>query len=142
MKTSARNFLTGTITAIRTGMTTDEVELAVGHDRVCASMTHTDCVELGLTTGMEVYALIKAPSVIVVAHPHRLTFPSTNHLHGNVASITAGAVNSEVVVTLEGGESIAAIITRESVDGLDLTVGDVASVIFKASSVFIAVKQA
>jgi molybdopterin-binding protein len=46
------------------------------------------------------------------------------------------------VVTLEGGESIAAIITRESVDGLDLTVGDVASVIFKASSVFIAVKQA
>ena len=29
MKTSARNFLTGTITAIRTGMTTDEVELAI-----------------------------------------------------------------------------------------------------------------
>ena len=141
MKTSARNFLTGTITAIRTGMTTDEVELAIGDDRVCASMTHTDCVELGLASGMEVYALIKAPSVIVVAHPHRLTFPSANHLHGTVSSITAGAVNSEVVVELEGGESIAAIITSESVDGLGLSVGDVASVIFKASSVFIAAKQ-
>jgi molybdate transport system regulatory protein len=142
MKTSARNFLSGTITAIRSGVTTDEVELAIGDDRVCAAMTHTDCVELGLTTGMEVYALIKAPSVIVVAHPHRLVFPSTNHLHGTVASITTGAVNSEVVVDLEGGASIAAIITQSSADGLGLSVGDVASVIFKASSVFLAVKQA
>jgi molybdate transport system regulatory protein len=141
MKTSARNFLTGTITAIRTGMTTDEVEIAVGDDRVCATMSHTDCVELGLTTGMEASALIKAPSVIVVAHPHRLKFPSTNHLHGKVSSITPGAVNTEVVVDLDGGQSVAAIITQSSAEGLGLAVGDVASVIFKASSVFIALRQ-
>lgn len=142
MKTSARNFLTGTITAIRTGMTTDEVELAVGDDTVCAAMTHTDCLELGLVVGMEVHALVKAPSVIVVAHPHRLVFPSANHLHGKVSSIAVGAVNSEIVVDLDSGESIAAIITRESTEGLGLSVGDVASVIFKASSVFLAVTRA
>ena len=60
-----------------------------------------------------------------------------NVLTGTVASITKGAVNAEVVLTLKGGPTVAAIITNTSVDSLGLKVGGEASAIIKASNIIV-----
>jgi molybdate transport system regulatory protein len=48
-------------------------------------------------------------------------------------------VNTEVVIALAGGGSVAAIVTRDSSESMGLAVGVQASAIFKASSVIVGV---
>jgi len=60
-----------------------------------------------------------------------------NVLAGTVQSITKGAVNAEVAITLAGGETVVAIITNHSVDSLELRKDGPAFAIIKASEVMI-----
>ena len=60
-----------------------------------------------------------------------------NILPGKVSKIAKGAVNSEVELTLPGGEMIVAIITNTSVETLALAEGVAASAIIKASEVIV-----
>lgn len=60
-----------------------------------------------------------------------------NQLAGKVKQVTKGAVNAEVDLTLEGGESVVAIITNSSVDALGLAAGKSAFAIIKASEVIV-----
>jgi molybdate transport system regulatory protein len=60
-----------------------------------------------------------------------------NVLAGTVKDITKGAVNAEIALTLEGGETVVAIITNSSVDSLGLREGNSAYAIIKASEVMI-----
>ncbi len=60
-----------------------------------------------------------------------------NVLTGTVASVTKGAVNTEVVLNLKGGPAIAAIITNSSADNLGLKAGVEASAIIKASNIIV-----
>jgi molybdopterin-binding protein len=62
-----------------------------------------------------------------------------NMLKGKVKSIIPGAVNSEVVVELPGGQLIVSVITKESVVYLQVQVGKEVYAIVKASNVIIAV---
>jgi molybdopterin-binding protein len=62
-----------------------------------------------------------------------------NILKGKVKSIIPGAVNSEVVIELDGGTLITSIITKESASALGLTVGGTAYAVIKASSVMVGV---
>ncbi len=62
-----------------------------------------------------------------------------NVLKGKVKSIIPGAVNSEVVIEIDGGALITSIITKESVDALGLTVGSTAYAVIKASNVMVGV---
>ncbi len=62
-----------------------------------------------------------------------------NMLKGTVKQIKQGAVNSQVTIKLAGGEEIVSIITRESVDNLELAVGKPVYAVVKASNVMIAV---
>lgn len=62
-----------------------------------------------------------------------------NQLKGKVKSVTHGAVNSEVVLELPGGDVLVAIITRTSAEGLGLRPGGDAYAVVKASSVMVAV---
>jgi molybdate transport system regulatory protein len=60
-----------------------------------------------------------------------------NVLAGQVTNVTKGAVNSEVTLTLQGGENMVAIITNSSVDSLGLHDGTSTYAIIKASDVMI-----
>jgi len=62
-----------------------------------------------------------------------------NMLKGKVRSLRPGAVNSEVVVELPGGQQIVSVITKESAENLQIQVGKDVYAIVKASSVMIAV---
>lgn len=60
-----------------------------------------------------------------------------NTLNGKVTKVIKGAVNSEVDLTLTGGDKIVATITNTSVDGLGLKEGVSAIAVIKASQVII-----
>lgn len=62
-----------------------------------------------------------------------------NVLKGKVKKIVPGAVNSEVTVELAGGATIVSIITKASVDSLQLAEGKDVYAVVKASNVMIAV---
>ena len=61
-----------------------------------------------------------------------------NVLEATVISINDGAVNSEVVVRLTGGDEMVSVVTKSSVQHLGLTPGKKVSVVVKASNVMLA----
>lgn len=62
-----------------------------------------------------------------------------NIIKGTVTKLTQGAVNSEVVIKLNGGEEIVSIITRQSAETLGIAEGKEVYVVIKASNVMLAV---
>lgn len=62
-----------------------------------------------------------------------------NVFKGTVTKIVPGAVNSEVTIKLPGGTEIVSIITKDSVESLDLKVGKEVYAVIKASNVMVAV---
>ncbi|KWF60018.1 TOBE domain-containing protein [Burkholderia pseudomultivorans] len=142
MKTSARNQWFGKVDAIVRGTVNDEVTLGLpGGQAIVAVLTHESADGLGLQVGAPACALVKA-SWIVLAVDDGGPEPKVsarNRLRGTVESIEAGAVNSEVTLALDGGGTLTAVVTNDSVDALPLVVGQRAIALFKASSVILAV---
>ena len=140
MKTSARNQFNGTVTAVRSGAVNDEVELTLpGGARIVAVVTRDSTESLGLRTNMAAFALIKASSIIIATELENAKLSARNQLSGTVSAVTPGAVNAEVVIDMDGGGTIAAIVTQASLKQLKLAVGMKATALFKASSVILGV---
>ena len=141
MFTSARNQLSGKVSAIQRGAVNDEVAIALPDgQQIVAILTHSSTESLGLTAGADAFALIKASSVILLTDTAGIRLSTRNQLTGTVTEVVKGAVNSEVVLTLGSGTVITAIITNDSVQSLGLAAGKAATAAFKASSVIVGVK--
>ena len=141
MKISARNMLQGKVASVKKGAINAEVALALpGNHTIIAVITNESLEKLGLTAGVEAYALVKAPLVIITTDIQGMKFSTRNVLEGTVKKVTHGTVNSEVSLELAGGIILSAIITEQSIESIGLKVGDKASALFKASSVILAVK--
>lgn len=137
MKTSARNQFFGKVKSIQVGVINDAVEIAIaGGQTVVATVTRESTQELGLKEDSEVFALIKASSIILVSEADDVRFSARNQFAGTVARVQTGAVNSEVVVTV-GDSTLAVIITNDSAERLQLKEGSAVTAIFKASSVIV-----
>lgn len=140
MKTSARNQFFGTVTRVKQGAVNDEIELEIaGGQTIVAIVTRESAESLGLDKGAQAFALIKSSSVIIMTDAEGAKFSARNRLSGTVSRLVPGAVNTEVVIDLPGGSSVAAIITNESATVLELKEGDAATAMFKASSVIVGV---
>ncbi len=140
MKTSARNQFLGTVSRLKQGAVNDEVEIEIpGGIRVVAIVTRESSDSLGLQPGSEAFALVKSSSIIIVTEPRDARFSARNQLLGTVTRVHPGAVNTEVVIELPGGNTIAAIVTNESSQRLELAPGKAVTAIFKASSVIVAI---
>ncbi|MGA9077287.1 MAG: TOBE domain-containing protein [Acidimicrobiales bacterium] len=61
-----------------------------------------------------------------------------NQLPGTVVAVEQGAVMSTVTVRLSGGEEVVAAITRDSVESLQIDVGDEVVAVVKSTSVMVA----
>ncbi|HTI16251.1 MAG TPA: TOBE domain-containing protein [Trinickia sp.] len=140
MRTSARNHFVGQVTKVNAGAVNDEITLRTkeGLD-IVAIITHGSAAALDLAAGKAAFALVKASSVIVMVDADTSKVSTRNRIAGSVSSVTKGAVNSEVIISTQGGAQIAAIVTNESADHLGLASGKAAVAVFKASSVIIGV---
>lgn len=140
MQTSARNQFLGRVTAFTSGPINAEVAVDIGGgDQITALITRNSLEQLGIQEGAEVYTLIKASSVIIMAGAAKMKLSARNQLCGTVSSCKKGSVNGEVTITLGGGKTITAIITNDSIDGLALKEGDPAIAVIKSSSVILGV---
>lgn len=138
IQTSARNKLFGRVETVRAGAVNDEVTLALpGGQRIVATITHESVETLGLAPGAEAFALVKASSVLIGLADPAARLSARNQLPGTVARVVPGAVNAEVVLELDGGGTVAAIVTQAAVADLALQAGTRALAIFKASSVIL-----
>jgi molybdate transport system regulatory protein len=119
MLTSARNEFSGKITAIQEGAVNDEIEITLpGGDRIVAVITRQSTKTLDLKVGGDAIALVKAPWVILSSPDAKIKLSTRNRLEGTVKEVKVGAVNTEVILDLKGGDTLAAIITQESADQL------------------------
>ena len=137
MKTSARNQFAGTIIGLREGDVDFEVRLRIDtENELVAIITQESAENLGLQMGMEMTALVKSSSVLLLTDPNVRT-SARNHLWGEVTRIFNGPVNSEITLVMPGGKTVCAVVTHDSVEKLGLAVGGQACAVFKASAVIL-----
>ena len=140
MKVSARNTFSGSVTNITTGAVNAEVTISLkGGVPLIAVVTNGAIENLGLTVGSEVYAIVKASSVIIGTDLHDAKVSARNIFCGTITKIVEGPVNTEVDVEIGGGNTVSAVITHDSAVKLELKIGGHACTLFKASSVIIGV---
>lgn len=137
MKTSARNVFAGHIVGLREGHVDFEVRIRLDdQNEIVAIITGESAETLNLHIGMEINALVKSSSVLLLNDPAIKT-SARNHLWGEIVHIHDGPVNSEITLSMQNGKSICAVVTHDSVARLGLAVGGQACAIFKASSVIL-----
>jgi len=105
-------------------------------NEIVAVITRDSAEALGLAIGMEISALVKSSSVLLLNDPQVRT-SARNHLWGEIKRIHDGPVNSEVTLNIKSGKTVRAVITHNSVERLGLAVGQQACAVFKASAVIL-----
>lgn len=141
MTVSARNQLTGTISAVSTGAVNDEVELTLaGGAKLVAIVTHSSKEALGLVNGKEAIALIKAPWVTLATEDCGLKFSARNQFAGSVSQVTESAVNATVHIKTDADFEVVAVITNESQHEMKLAVGSRVVALIKASAILLATR--
>ncbi|RIX42564.1 MAG: LysR family transcriptional regulator [Rhodocyclales bacterium GT-UBC] len=137
MKTSARNQFAGHIVALREGHVDFEVRIKLDDENEIVAVITGDSAEaLGLRIGIEISALVKSSSVLLLNDAHVKT-TARNQLWGEVTHIHDGPVNSEITLSMKSGKTICAVVTHDSVERLGLAIGAQACAVFKASSVIL-----
>jgi len=140
MRTSARNQFQGKVELIHTGEINSEITLAINaHVRLTASITRESVGSLGLSQGSDAYALIKASFIILVPDHQDIVTSARNRLCGVVRELRHGEVSSEAIIELQGGKTLAAIITKESAEAPEFQAGASVCALIKASHVIIGV---
>ena len=119
--TSARNQLLARVRQIDSGEHTDGIVLELqGGQPLIASITQASTRRLGLQVGVDVFALIKAPWVELVAGADA---PVRNALPGTVSSIEVGVQDTEVLLELAGGAHLAISVSSAQAAALQLHEG-------------------
>ncbi len=140
MKISARNMLSGKITEVKKGQVMAVIKLALSSGvSVTSIITNESSDNLGLSTGKDATAIIKASSVMIGRGNADLHLSARNILKGKVKKIKEGMVMAEITLDMGDGNIITATISDESVKRLSLREHDEAFAIFKATSVMIGV---
>ena len=140
MLTSARNQFSGTIKEVNIGAVNAEVLINLkGGETIIASITKDSVENLGLKSGIDVIALVKAPQIILVTDFGGYKLSARNQLAGEITLVKPGAVNAEVDIQLKGGDLVAATVTNDSVENLGLKKGQAVTAVFKAGAVILAV---
>lgn len=128
LKTSARNQLSGKITAMISNEFSDQiqVELACGQP-FSAVITHSSSQRLALAMGKPILLLFKASQIILVSS--KVADGDKNQLGGSVLQLFSNTQTTEVVLQLDSkqaGESnqfVYVSLDTKSAEALDLTIG-------------------
>ncbi|MGR9015089.1 MAG: TOBE domain-containing protein [Gammaproteobacteria bacterium] len=142
VKTSAGNQLFGSITAIQAGAVNAEVSVKLkGGEQVIVSIGQTSLNDLELNVGMDAILLINSAEITLVIDLGSNHFSARNCLSGNVIRIQQSEVNAEVIILLAGGETLIAMITKQSLQSLALMPGMPVSAMFKTNAPILGVEN-
>ncbi|UVE17507.1 TOBE domain-containing protein [Pseudomonas sp. LS44] len=138
LKTSARNQLSGRVSAIRAQGRNDLIDIELpGGLRLTAQITHHSTERLELQAESTVVALIKAGWVTL--QPLSATAPAElNQLQGRIDEITADPEGpSEVRIGLPSGQTLYALIEAGRLAGFGLQLGDPVRALFASGQVLL-----
>ncbi|CAQ85035.1 transcriptional regulator mode [Photorhabdus asymbiotica] len=139
LQTSARNQFFGTITDRNHNQVQQHIRilLADGQTSLNAALTEQSANHLSLVKGKEVLVLIKAPWVKLTKEQ----FPVShfdNALTGQISQIETGEESTEVIVVLDGGETLCSTLSNQEADNLKLHPKDKITALFNADQIIIA----
>lgn len=141
LKTSARNAFTGRVSKIVKDSLLVEVELTTMSGlQVVSVITDESFHNLNLFEGATVTATVKAPWVILTDQEEGKNTSTRNKFSGTIANIKESEVACEVLVDLPDGSKVCSLVTRDSIDALELKPGKGIIVSFKAFSVILNVE--
>ncbi|CDH26197.1 molybdenum-dependent transcriptional regulator [Xenorhabdus bovienii] len=139
LQSSARNQFFGTIVERDHENIQQHVRilLADGKTSISAALTEQSANRLKLVKGKEVLVLIKAPWITLSKESVTAT-PFDNALSGQVSLIETGTEHSEVILALDGGESLCVTLTNQEMERSGLQPNDFVTACFSADKVIIA----
>jgi molybdate transport system regulatory protein len=143
VKSSARNQLFGSVSAIQIGAVNAEIAIELKDGTaVVASLGLSELYSSQLRVGAEAMMLIDSTNISLVIDAHDWQWSARNCLPCRVIRIRPDDVNAEVVVQLPGGELLSVLITRQSANNMELAAGQSAWAIFKRNAPILGVMTA
>jgi len=137
MQISERNQIQGQIELIEKGEVNSSVSVKLKSGTTLVSIITNSAVEnLELKLNDDVVAIFKSSSVLLCTQ-NDISISARNQLTGTIEKINLGGVNSEVLVNIGDGDILTSVITKKSIETLDLKVGDSVKAIIKSSDVMI-----
>jgi molybdate transport system regulatory protein len=135
VKTSARNQLFGTVSAIVVGAVNVQVTVDLaGGDSVIVAIGLEMLSSLNLAIGTDALLLINNTDIALALDNESLKFSASNRLACKIIRIQQDEINSEVSVLLPGGEILTSVITTQSLEKMALNVDMPVLAIFKANA--------
>lgn len=139
VKVSTRNVFSAEIEQVERGPVDVGVSLRVSDQVALRSIvTNEAAEELGLRPGARALALIKS-SFVDLDPPAAGAAPDRNSFIGEVSRRIDGPENSEILVVIDSGKTMTAVIPRARADALRIAVGERLAASFRASDVILAV---
>lgn len=138
LRTSARNQLHGQVSGVRSQGRNDMITLQLaGGVSIKAQITHDSTLQLGLEIGTDVFALIKAGWLELIA-PDQAETTGHNCLTGQIEEILdADDGPSEVRIVLPSHQILCAVVDADLLHALQLKVGGEIKVQFAPSNILL-----
>lgn len=138
MRTSARNNLRGEVVNIdmRGLLTSLKIQLPSGLI-VQSVITSDSAFSLVIQKGQQVFALIKAPCMVLAPKP---LSGYDNIFQGTIVKMTQDDSMVELEIELAGGEQLSAVVEKKTLEGCDLSIGAQMVAHVAASQVLIGVE--
>ena len=138
MALSIRNQFPGTVATVAMGEVMSAVKVRLGGGQVITAAITAEAVkDLGLAEGVGVLVLIKSTEV-AVATAALPGLSIRNQVPGTVTAVDHGAVMTTVKISIEGGGTLTAAITRDAAEDLGLAEGASVTALVKATEVSLA----
>ena len=139
MKSSARNQLAGTIHSIEDFSGCHSIAVQCGSHLVYSHISPQAYRSLKPQIGQSAVVLFKANAITLFAEIHPLRLSAENSIEARVEAIEQGAVNNIVRLRTRDGIPLAAAITLNSSESLDIRAGQRITAVFLASQTMLAV---
>jgi molybdate transport system regulatory protein len=142
MQSTSRNQWTGKVIHVLMGAITAEIEIALdAGPSIIAAITVDSAKALGLESGREVLAMVKAPMIMLAIDFEGYAVSARNQMNGVIVAIKESPVSADVTLDLETGGSVTASLTEASCLRLGLSIGQAATALFNPESVILAAKK-
>ena len=145
-KTSARNALRGVVRAMDRRALSCDVTIALNaRVALTAHVTSQSVADLGLHSGRDVLALIKAPLITIAAPasdpaPERAERARRNVIPGTVRRCDYSDAQAEIILDIGDGKTIAALMRAKTARAAHLVVDQPAFALFDAANVILALE--
>lgn len=139
VKISARNQLFGCVTDVRHGAVNAELTITLaGGEALIATVDLPSLRDLNLAVGDDTLVLINDADIVLAIDEAR-HYAVQNRLACRIVRVQHGDINSDIVVSLAGGELLTIVVTRQSAENMALEEGMSCWVIFNSSAPIVGV---